>query len=247
MSFRNAILSSLNHLFGLRGLELRSRVRAEDDCSMDAALKRAGARLPKVGTVIDVGAAAGKWTQRARPHFPDARFLLIEPLRERVPELEALRATDSRIDFVSAVAGATPGETTFNVTDDLDGSGVADAPESAGRTVAVTTIDAEITRRQLPGPYFIKLDTHGYEVPILNGAMGTLCHTSLLLIEAYNFQLTEGCLRFPQLCTWLEKPFGFRPCDIVEPIRRPDDLALWQMDIVFARVDAPMFSRKTYR
>ena len=214
---------------------------------MDAALRRAGARLPRVGTVIDVGAAAGRWTQRARPHFPDARFLLIEPLRERVAELEALRTADSRIDFVSAVAGREPGETTFNVTDDLDGSGVADSPGEASRTVKVTTIDGEVTRRQLPGPYFIKLDTHGYEVPILEGAMGVLCHTSLLMIEAYNFQLTDGCLRFPQLCTWLEKPFGFLPCDAVEPIRRPGDLVLWQMDIVFARMDAPFFSRKTYQ
>ena len=246
MSFRNAILSSLNQLFGLRGLELRSRVRAEDDCSMDAALKRAGARLPKIGTVIDVGAAAGKWTLRARPHFPDARFLLIEPLRERVAELEVLRAADSRIEFVSAVAGADAGETTFNVTDDLDGSGVADAPGSASRTVPVTTIDGEVTRRELPGPYFIKLDTHGYEMPILEGARSALAKTALLMIEVYNFQLTEGCLRFPQLCAQMEE-LGFLPCDAVEPIRRPDDLALWQMDIVFARKDAPMFSRKTYR
>lgn len=246
MSFRNAILSSLNRLFALRGLELRSRVRAEDDCSMDAALKRAGARLSKIGTVIDVGAAAGKWTQRARPHFPAAQFFLIEPLRERVAELEALRAQDRRVDFVSAVAGAEAGEATLNVTDDLDGSGVADAAGNASRTVAVTTIDREVAARNLPAPYFIKLDTHGYEIPILDGARTTLAQTALLMIEAYNFQLTAGCLRFPQLCARMEE-LGFLPCDVVEPIRRPGDLALWQMDLVFARTDAPIFSRKTYR
>ena len=240
MSFRNAILSSLNHLFGLRGLELRSRVRIEEDCSMEAGLRRAGTRRPKIGTVIDVGAAAGKWTKLARPHFPEARFFLIEPLRERVPELEALG-----VDFVSAVAGAEPGETTLNVTDDLDGSGVADAPGSASRTVAVTTIDREVSERKLTGPFFIKLDTHGYEVPILAGARATLAQTALLMTEVYNFQLTVGCLRFPQLCARMEE-LGFLPCDMIEPARRPDDLALWQMDIVFARADAPIFSRKTH-
>ena len=240
MSFRNAILSSLNHLFGLRGMELRSRVRIEADSSMGAGLRRAGARLPKIGTVIDVGAAAGKWTKLARPHFPDARFFLIEPLRERVPELEALG-----VDFVSAVAGAQVGETTFSVTDDLDGSGVADAPGSASRTVSVTTIDREVSERKLPGPFFIKLDTHGYEVPILEGARTTLAQTALLMIEAYNFQLTSGCLRFPQLCARMDE-LGFLPCDLIEPARRPGDLALWQMDIVFARADAPVFSRKAY-
>lgn len=240
MSFRNAILSSLNQLFGLRGMELRSRVRIDADGSMEAGLKRAGARLPKIGTVIDVGAAAGKWTKLARPHFPEARFFLIEPLRERVPELKVLG-----VDFVSAVAGAEPGETTFAVTDDLDGSGVTDQPGRVSRTVPVTTIDREVSTRKLPGPFFIKLDTHGYEVPILEGARATLADTALLMIEAYNFQLTAGCLRFPQLCAWLEE-LGFLPCDMIEPARRPGDLALWQMDIVFARKDAPIFSYKTY-
>ena len=246
MSCRNAILSSLNHLFGLRGLELRSRVRPEDDCSMDAALRRAGARLPKIGTVIDVGAAAGKWTQRARPHFPDSRFLLIEPLRERVPELEALRAADRRVDFVGAIAGAEPGQATLNVTDDLNGSGVADFPGTASRSVPVTTIDREVSERHLPGPYFIKLDTHGYEAPILEGARATLANTALLMIEVYNFQLTGACLRFPQMCARMEE-LGFLPCDAIEPFRRPGDLALWQMDLVFARADAPLFSRNTYQ
>lgn len=240
MSFRNAILSSLNRLFALRGLELRSRVRIESDCSMEAGLRRAGARLPKIGTVIDVGAAAGEWTKLARPHFPEVRFFLIEPLRERVPELEKLG-----VDFLSAVAGAETGETTLNVTDDLNGSGVADAPGNGSRTVAVTTIDREVAARNLPAPYFIKLDTHGYEVPILEGARTTLANTALVMIEAYNFQLTAGCLRFPQLCARMEE-VGFLPCDMIEPARRPGDLALWQMDIVFARADAPIFSRKIY-
>ena len=246
MSFRNAILASLNRLFALRGMELRSRVRIESDCSMEAALRRAGARLPKIGTVIDVGAAAGKWTRLARPHFPDAQFLLIEPLQERVPDLEALRAQNRRVDFVSAIAGAEAGEATFDVTDDLDGSGVADAPGSASRSVPVTTIDREVATRNLPGPYFLKLDTHGYEVPILEGARATLARTALLMIEVYKFHLTAGCLRFPQLCARMEE-LGFLPCDIIEPARRPVDLALWQMDIVFARADAPLFARKTYR
>ncbi|MEO7317561.1 MAG: FkbM family methyltransferase [Chthoniobacteraceae bacterium] len=240
MSFRNAILSSLNHLFGLRGMELRGRVRIESDCSMEAGLRRAGAQLPRIGTVIDVGAAAGKWTRLARPHFPDARFFLIEPLRERVPELAALG-----IDFVSALAGAKPGEAMIDVTDDLDGSGVTDVAGSACRSVAVTTIDREVSERKLPGPYFIKLDTHGYEVPILEGARATLAQTALLMVEAYNFQLTTGCLRFPQLCVRMEE-LGFLPCDVIEPARRPVDLALWQMDIVFARANAPIFARKTY-
>ena len=246
MPIRTFLLATMNRVFRLRGLELRGVPQTEADCSMDAALQRAGARLPKIGTVIDVGAAAGKWEERARPHFPEARFLMIEPLRERVPELEAIRAADAGVDFVNAVAGAEPGEVALHIAEDLDGSGVADAPGATTRIVEMTTIDREVAARNLPGPFFIKLDTHGYEVPILEGARATLAQTALLMIEVYNFQLTAGCLRFPQLCARMEE-LGFLPCDAVEPIRRPGDLALWQMDLVFARADSVIFSQKTYR
>lgn len=37
------------------------------------------------------------------------------------------------------------------------------------------------------------------------------------------------------------------PCDVIEPLRRPGDRMLWQMDILFARQDAPAFARASYR
>ena len=48
----------------------------------------------------------------------------------------------------------------------------------------------------LPGPHLIKLDTHGYEVPILCGATETLRNTNLLVIETYNFRLIEAACFF---------------------------------------------------
>src|ERR1700730_15699226 len=54
----------------------------------------------------------------------------------------------------------------------------------------------------LPGPYLIKLDTHGYEVPILCGATETLRNTNLLVIETYNFRLIESCLLFDEIIAY---------------------------------------------
>ena len=110
----------------------------------------------------------------------------------------------------------------------------------------MTTIDGEIASRQLRAPYFIKLDSHGYERPILNGARQTLENTALLMIEAYNFVVSPGSLRFHELCSWLET-LGFRPSDLLEPVRRAHDGLLWQMDLVFARRDHPAFRHTSYR
>lgn len=243
---RRLILRLLNWIFRLRGMELRALTPPLADSGMAAGLARAAALVRSIGTVIDVGAAAGKWTRLARPNFPKARFLLVEALRERVPELEQLAREDPQTGFVCAAAGAAVGEVSFYVADDLDGSGVSVSPGRPGRTVPVTTLDREVALRGLPGPYLIKLDTHGFELPILEGAASTLRDADLLVIEAYNFHIAPGSLRFHELCAWLGER-GFRPCDLLDPLRRAGDGLLWQLDLVFARADHPAFSRATYQ
>jgi len=66
-------------------------------------------------------------------------------------------------------------------------------------------IDSLVSSRGLRGPFMIKLDTHGFEVPILNGAVETLSRATMLVIEAYNFTLCQGCLRFYELRAFLEE------------------------------------------
>lgn len=242
---RQLILDLLNHLFRLRGMELRALTPALANSGMDAGLRRAGQWAPEVCTVVDVGAAAGKWTRKALPHFPSARFLLVEPLTERLSELQALGAEHPRVQFAAAAAGRATGAVSFHVAPDLDGSGIREAASAATRTVPVTTLDGEIAQRGLPGPYFIKLDTHGFEIPILEGAANALRSTSLLMIEAYNFQVARESLRFHELCVWLGER-GFRVVDLLDPLRRPADGLLWQIDLVFARHDHPAFAHTAY-
>jgi hypothetical protein len=102
-----------------------------------------------------------------------------------------------------------------------------------------------VAARGLVGPYLLKLDTHGYEVPVLIGASHVLTHTELLIIEAYNFTLGPGSLRFHELCAWLEAR-GFRCCDLADPMRRPHDGTLWQMDLAFAPATSALFASSGY-
>jgi hypothetical protein len=134
----------------------------------------------------------------------------------------------------------------LNVASDLDGSGIyGTGGGSSQRQIPVTTIDAEVERLKLPAPYFLKLDTHGFELPILEGARETLRQASVLLIEVYNFQLTDGSVRFHELCAHLEK-CGFRCADLADPMVRPLDGLLWQMDLVFLPSTSPCFSERGF-
>jgi FkbM family methyltransferase len=230
-----------NALLAPAGLHLARRDRAFD---MDGLLARAAARGVAPATIIDVGASDGIWSLRARRHFPRARFLLFEPLAEQTAALEKLRARHG-FDFVAAAAGAAAGTVAFTIDPDLDGSGVAVPGQAGARPVPMETVDAAVTARGLPGPYCLKLDTHGYEIPVLTGAAGVLASAELLIIEAYNFQLTPETLRFHELCAWLEAR-GFRCCDLADPMRRPGDGAFWQMDLAFAPATSPLFASNRY-
>lgn len=240
-TLRSRLQRMANGLLAPAGLHLARRDRVFD---MAGLLSRAAGRGFTPATVIDVGASDGIWSLRAQRTFPAAKFLLFEPLAERQPALARLTATHG-FQVVPAVAGNEQGTVSFEVDPALDGSGVVAAGQPGSREVAVETLDRATSAHGLTGPYCLKLDTHGYELPVLGGATQVLTQTQLLIIEAYNFQLTPGTLRFHQLCAWLEAR-GFRCCDLADPMRRPGDGVLWQMDLAFAPADSPFFSSRQY-
>ena len=246
MNLRTILWKTANRVLHPLGFELRARKPEGTQFTMEAMLARAAARGTRPGTIVDIGAAAGRWTQKCLNHFPDARYLLIEPLEERCAELEKLCARFPNVEFAIAAAGEKPGEAVLSVASDLDGSGIYDNASGANtRTVPVVSLDTELQKRALPGPYFLKFDTHGFELPILAGATATLRQTTMLLLETYNFQLTANCLRFHELCAHMET-LGFRCADLADPMLRPRDNFFWQVDLVFLPKDAPAFTASTY-
>jgi FkbM family methyltransferase len=216
--------------------------------TMEAGMLRAKNKFgvnPK--TVIDLGAAAGTWTLKAEKVWPAAEFILFEPLEERKAELNALAEKNPKIKPVFAAAGNKKGKVKFRVTDDLDGSGVYDAEKDGnGRDVTITTIDDEVQQPGARSPFVIKFDTHGFEVPILQGASKTLADTQLVIMECYGFRIAENSLLFPEMCAHMEK-LGFRLADVVDSMRREGDQLFWQCDVFFLPLSHPAFLRNTYK
>ncbi len=233
----------LNSALGRLGLQL-SRTDERAVATMRAGLARAARRGPPVGTMVDVGASDGRWSDIARQYFPSSNLLLIEANEAHRSGLESFRQRVPRSDFVLAAAGNQVGHLFFDGSDPFGGLASAEATERSSRLPA-TTIDHEVATRSLPGPYLVKLDTHGFELPILEGARTTLAHTDLLIIEVYNFTLCQGALRFYEMCAHLA-PLGFRPIDLCDPMYRPTDEVLWQCDMFFARSDRPEFQNSAY-
>lgn len=211
---------------------------------MSGALRNVARRHP-VRTVIDVGASDGRWSALARRHYPHARFLLVEAQgAAHGAALERYVKAHPGAEVALAAAGPREGVIHFDASDPFGGVASETSTGAADTVLPMTTVDAEVARRGLEPPYLLKLDTHGFEVPILAGAARTLQGSSVLVIEAYNFTIRDGALRLPQLCGYLEGR-GFRCLDLVDPLYRSDG-ALWQVDAVFLRTDAPEFRTETW-
>jgi FkbM family methyltransferase len=236
-------INSINSLVSPFGVSI---VKASAAFDMPLAIQRIAAHDISIGTVIDIGASDGKWSINAMKTFPKASFLAIEALSERQNKLESVNQKYQNFNYCICVAGDKDGEiATLNVAEDLDGSTV-DGSGGRSREVTVRTIDALVAEKNLLGPFLLKFDTHGYELPILMGAKETLAKTNVVVMEVYNFKITEHALRFHEMCAYMEE-LGFRCYDIAEPMLRIYDRAFWQMDILFVRSDSKIFSYSQYK
>jgi len=216
-----------------------------DSVSLAGALERASKRGVKIGTVIDIGASDGRWSIACRKFFPDPIYFLIEAQLPHEPALQNLKPQFPNLSYLMAAAGDTEGEIYFDATDLLGGVAAHTPFEKNCIVVPVTTIDIQVKAKQLPPPYLIKLDTHGFEVPILSGASETLKQTALIVVEVYNFHFTPENLLFPEMTAHMQK-LGFRPTDVCDPVHRQLDGMLWQLDMFFEPATNSGFSSTAF-
>ena len=213
--------------------------------NMEDGIKRCRNRDIEIKTVIDVGASNGCWTKLCMKYYQDSYYYLIEAQKAHEPSLNILKNKYSNIDYAIKAAGNRLGEIYFD-DNDLFGGEASDKPFANNCIIVpISTIDYEVKKNNLKSPFLIKLDTHGFEIPILQGAEKALNESNLVIIEAYNFKIAENSIKFYELCVYMEKK-GFYPIDIIDLSLRPKDFSLWQMDIFFIRKDRPEFSSNSY-
>jgi len=199
-----------------------------------------------IKTVLDVGASDGRWSRECMAFFPDAKYILFEPQPVHSDALGrfAQSCTAAVIPIRKAV-GACEGHTFFDASDPLGGALASRARDHTIK-VEVTTIDSSVSALHAEGPYLLKLDTHGFEKGILEGSSEVLDKAAALVIEAYNYRITEEALLFWELCAFLSGK-GFRPIDLVDVMHRQRDDSLWQIDIFFIRSSWEGFNYTSYK
>lgn len=193
----------------------------------------------KPKTVVDVGVASG--TPELYESFPEAYFLLLEPLKEFESDINSV-LKKYKGSYVQAAAGSKQGQVTFNVHEDhLEGSSLYSetmGSEADGRqiTVEMVKIDDVLAEKKLVGPYLIKVDIQGAELDALDGAQNALAETEVVVLEVSLFEFMKGAPQFHDVVLYMKNQ-GFVAYDIIHGWNRPLDNALGQVDIVFVKED----------
>lgn len=227
----------LKQSVSLLGLEIHRQRTQTDRATMYGSLQQALQNGLSPQTIIDVGAASG--TSALYQVFPTANHLLIEPLQEFAPHLDALVNKLDKAEYIIAAAGKEPGDIVINVHRDLVGSSIYKEEEDSDvngveRTVSVITIDRVCQAKGTDGPYLIKIDTQGAELDVLMGAEAVLQETDFVILEVSLFEFFKGG---PQLfeCISFMKERGFVAYDLFDLQYRLLDGAMSQVDIAFVK------------
>jgi FkbM family methyltransferase len=183
---------------------------------------------------FDIGAAQGTWGPMVRKHWPQAMVHHFEAAPPWEPDLRRAAEQTGNAQVVMAAAGEQEGEAFFRYDPaNPFGGALIDTPDEHTIRVPVVTLDGYIDKNAIQGRMALKLDTHGAERAILAGASNFMESCDLVIFETYNFG--PASRRFGQMAVLFEERYGLRCIDMAEPLWRPYDNALWQLDLYFVR------------
>lgn len=183
--------------------------------------------------IIDIGAYEGDWSKEMNKIFPSADILMIEGQTEKEPILESVCKSVPQFAYQIALLGATQQEVIFNkyetASSVLSENNITNAEIE---TRKLTTLDTIMAQKPIEGSVLLKIDTQGYELEILKGAVQLLQKADVVLLEVSLLNIYINSPLVDEVMVFMKEK-GFYLYDICSMIRRPLDGALYQSDFIF--------------
>lgn len=202
----------------------------------------------RINLVLDVGANTGQFGQALRDRGYAGRIISFEPVKEAFSELESRARGDHLWTTANLALGASSGVMAINVSKDSQFSSFNDLTETArsfdtnaevkaSESVVVKTLDEAAPPRDPNSNILLKIDTQGYERPVLEGAKETLKRVSGVLLELPIINIYKDNWLFHEAVAYMND-LGFVPAQ-VHPVNihgRARDSAT-EFDCLFRPID----------
>lgn len=191
-----------------------------------------------IDSIFDVGANQGSWSLQWKKVYPNASFTMFEanPAHKKPTWLGL---GDRWINTVLTKPGVS--EVAFYRMPNLEHRGTGDSyyientphyKNSVATVLEATTLDDIVSSQGIPHPQFIKLDTQGSEVDIIQGAQETFKSVDVCITEVPIVDYNKGAPTFDVYLSLL-RGMGFSPVAIDQD--HYSNGTLIQIDIVFVK------------
>ncbi len=195
--------------------------------------------VPRLG--FDVGANEGQTAGELRRIFPGAKIYCFEPYEAAFRTLRQKLGGDANICLERIALGDHKGEATlYENAESVTNSLLPNAPEAHASqpasyaiptgqsTVAITTLDDFCGERAIPHLDFLKIDSQGYDLRILQGARKHLAEhrISFVVVEMLFAPLYAGQAHFHEIYGFLTG-FGYQLVGLYAIHRSPAGAILW--------------------
>jgi len=221
------------------GYELIPLERAENDI-LTAALRR-----HRVDLAVDVGANQGQYARRLRTLGYNGRILSLEPGRAAFHLLRRHADRDALWEVLQAALGETSADRDLRVSENSVSSSLLEVGDRHlqaavdSRTVGIEAVrvlpldSIDVGGRRL----LLKVDTQGYELPVLLGATSTLSRCRLLQLEVSLARLYDGQTDYVALLGHVRE-LGFEVLNLLPGFRDGSTGQLLQFDLLAERLGA---------
>src|SRR4029077_11336648 len=143
--------------------------------------RRLGLKRPKV--IMDVGAHFGESALEYTSRFPAAKIFAFEPEAKNFQSLVSNVAGFSQISCVKAAMGDRAGRAPIYGSSNSQAYSLKSRPKLGYlEEVDVTTIDRFLFEKHLESVDFLKVDTEGHEMEVLEGAKNSLASGKIAVI-----------------------------------------------------------------
>jgi FkbM family methyltransferase len=199
-------------------------------------------RVRDIETVLDVGANVGQFGESLRAKGYRGKIISFEPIPSVFKTLAVKASADSNWQANNFALGARAGTATINVAEMSVFSSILPFTGAAARhnrqasvagreTIEVRTLDDIYPSER--GNVLLKIDTQGYEKPVLEGGRSVLPMLKGVLMELPIIHLYEGTWQFHQAIEFMADA-GFVPAQI-HPVgyHSTDSVSLIEVDCLF--------------
>ena len=200
--------------------------------------------LPEL--IFDIGAYHGDFSQTCLDIWPDTRVIGFEALPEKIDQLKS-RFAGRNVQIIEGIVGDEVREEVNFFADETSSSVLESQELTPKKRVKqkMFTLDEFCGRNNLNSPDLLKIDTQGYEFPILRGFEKNLKSVKAILLELNFIEVYHHVKLAHEVIQFLGNN-GFVIYDICEIHRRPLDMALFQIDFIFVKQHSQLRSDKRW-